>query len=100
MLEVALTRIFAVAQFHHFAFVAVSLALAALSWGFNVVMLAGAACYGGATLLATAKTRVAGSRERSVSENLGSRRVFRHRTVSGGGTYPADPSPVSGTNDT
>jgi SAM-dependent methyltransferase len=36
---------------------AIGAALAALSWGFTVVMLAGAACYGGATLLALAKTR-------------------------------------------
>jgi len=79
---------------------AIAAALAALSWGFTAVMLVGAACYGGATLLAMAKTRAGAAQDRSVSENLALRRVFRHRTVSGGGTYPSDPSPVSGTNDT
>ncbi|MCZ6506349.1 MAG: hypothetical protein O6834_10330, partial [Actinobacteria bacterium] len=79
---------------------AIAAALAALSWGFTAVMLVGAACYGGATLLAMTKTRAGAAQGRSVSENLAPRRVFRHRTVSGGGTYPSDPSPVSGTNDT
>ncbi len=40
---------------------AIAAALVALSLGFNAVMLGGAACYGGATLLAMAKTRVKGS---------------------------------------
>jgi SAM-dependent methyltransferase len=40
---------------------AIAAALAALSWGFTAVMLVGAACYGGATLLAMAKTRVGAS---------------------------------------
>ena len=40
---------------------AIAAALAALSWGFTTVMLLGAACYGGATLLVMAKTRVSGS---------------------------------------
>ncbi len=40
---------------------AIAAALAALSWGFTAVMLVGAACYGGATLLAMGKTRVGAS---------------------------------------
>jgi hypothetical protein len=36
---------------------AIAAALAALSWGFTAVMLIGAACYGGAALLAMTKTR-------------------------------------------
>ena len=37
---------------------AIAAALVALSWGFSAVMLAGAVCYGGATVLAVGKTRL------------------------------------------
>ena len=46
---------------------AIAAALAALSWGFTAVMLVGAACYAGATLMAMASTRV------GASEGLASR---------------------------
>jgi len=44
---------------------AIAAALAALSWGFTAVMLVGAACYGGAALLARTRTRVSASSGRA-----------------------------------